>query len=276
MKLFSAFAGLAAAQFAPQPILPQQPAMGGMGGLLPLLLLGDGLGSSGSTSDMLLPLMLMGGMGGGAGGGMESMLPLLLLGDGLGSSSSSNDMLLPLMLMGGMGGGMGDPNNPMASMLPLLLLGGDDSIKSDAEIDAICTKTGISVAQAADCTTKATAYKVASALCTAAPTDACKSQLNIDEAAIRASVGDSSSNNDLLMMMMLGGMGGAGGAGGMNSMLPLLLLGDGLGSSGSSNDMLLPLMLMGGMGGGAVDPVTGQPAAGMAGMDPLMMMLLLE
>merc|ERR1712141_562620 len=171
------------------------------------------------------------------------------------------------MLMGGMGGGMGDPNNPMASMLPLLLLGGDDSIKSDAEIDAICTKTGISVAQAADCTTKATAYKVASALCTAAPTDACKSQLNLDEAAIRASVGDSSSNNDLLMMMMLGGMGGAGGAGGMNSMLPLLLLGDGLGSSGSSNDMLLPLMLMGGMGGGMGDP--NNP---MASMLPLLLL----
>ena len=38
--------------------------------------------------------------------------------------------------------------------------------------------------------------------------------------------------------------------------------------------LLLPLLLLsGGLGGGAVDPITGQQAGG---LDPLMMMLLLD
>merc|ERR1719203_1886306 len=51
-----------------------------MSSILPLLLLGDGLGGS----DDLLPLLLLGGGLGGAAcgaGDMSSILPLLLLGD---------------------------------------------------------------------------------------------------------------------------------------------------------------------------------------------------
>merc|ERR1711937_745573 len=57
----------------------------------------------------------------------------------------------------------------------------------------------------------------------------------------------------------MGGMGN-------NMLLPLLLLGDGLGGSGSSNDLLLPLMLMGGMCGAGGD---------MGGMNGLLPLLLL-
>merc|ERR1712178_253882 len=59
--------------------------------------------------------------------------------------------------------------------------------------------------------------------------------------------------SDLLPLMMMGG-----GAGDMNSMLPLMLMGD---SSSSMSD-LLPLMMVNGNGA--------------AGMDPMMMMLMLD
>merc|ERR1712178_413070 len=59
-------------------------------------------GSSGMSD--LLPLMMMGGMGGDAAG-MNSMLPLMLMGD---SSSGMSD-LLPLMMMGGNGAAGMDP-----------------------------------------------------------------------------------------------------------------------------------------------------------------------
>merc|ERR1711868_67137 len=68
-------------------------------------------------------------------------------------------------------------------------------------------------------------------------------------------------NNMLLPLLLMDGD-----ASGMNNMLPLLLLGDGLGGSGSSNDLLLPLMLMGGMGGAGGD---------MGGMNGLLPLLLL-
>merc|ERR1711893_516965 len=60
MKLSFAFmTGPASTQYA-QPMYQQQPAMGGMGNnlLLPLLLMDGGLGGSGSSNDLLLPLML--------------------------------------------------------------------------------------------------------------------------------------------------------------------------------------------------------------------------
>jgi hypothetical protein len=185
--------------------------------------------------------------------------------------------LLPLMLLGG--GMGGDPNNPnaMSSMLPLLLLGDSSSALSDADATAICD--GVDASLTVPCAAAVGDYTTASALCVsgAADYDTCVSGLSALEDAIYTAGGKtkSSSTSDLMVMMMMGGMGGAGGAGGMNSMLPLLLLGDGLGSgSGGMSDMLLPLMMM---QQPQIDPATGQATAGgMGGMDPLMMMLLLD
>merc|ERR1712139_324944 len=223
--------------------------MGGMAGMLPLLLLsGDN-----KSSDSLLPLMLMGGMGGAGGAGMMGN-PIMMLGGGMG----------------------GDPNNPMSSMLPLLLLG-DDAVTqiSDADALKLCDPVKADATKLKVCTTAVTAYTTASALCTK-ETDAtkkadCVKNLADEIAAIKTAAGTSSSS-DLMMLMMMGGMGGAGGAGGMGSMLPLLLMDGGLG--GSNKDMLLPLMMM---QQPQIDPITGQAAAGgMGGMDPLMMMLMLK
>merc|ERR1739848_664313 len=199
--------------------------MGGMNNmLLPLLLLGDSNGSGG-LGDNLLPLALMGGMGGmggqpGQAGGM---------------------MNNPFMMMGGMGG---DPNS-MNSLLPLLLLGDDSYVaKSDAELTAICNSI-VDLADNAACNQLKTDYLTAVTACNSAADDAakatCLAATKATELQILAKAGQTPSNsNDLLMLMMMGG-GMGGGAGGMQSMLPLLLLGDG----------------------------------GLGGMDPLMMMLLL-
>merc|ERR1711890_178295 len=273
MKLFATLTGLIAANTVPyypstgydQTYAAPASPMGGMNRMLPLLLLSDNKSSS-STSN-LLPLMLMGGMGGGDAGGM---------------------MGNPLMMMGGMGGMGGDPNNPMSSMLPLLLLGDDYKQIDAAATAAICnpasTVATLTTAQKNDCNIAATKYNTDAAGCTAM-TDAtqkatCVAGLKATELAIYTAAGYSKSNsNDLLMMMMMGGMGGAGGAG--NMMLPLLLMDGGLGGSSSSNsNLLLPLMMM---QQPVIDPATGQSTGGMfgggaaaGGMDPLMMMLMLE
>merc|ERR1712080_587807 len=272
MKLFATLTGLIAANTVPyypstgydQTYAAPASPMGGMNSMLPLLLLSDNKSSS-STSN-LLPLMLMGGMGGGDAGGMmgNPIMMYFLLKDDKTSSSSSMDSLLPLMMMGGMGG---DPNNPMSSMLPLLLLGDDYKQIDAAATAAICnpasTVATLTTAQKNDCNVAATKYNTDAAGCTAM-TDAtqkatCVAGLKATELAIYTAAGYSKSNsNDLLMMMMMGGMGGAGGAG--NMMLPLMM-------------MQQPV----------IDPATGQSTGGMfgggaaaGGMDPLMMMLMLE
>jgi hypothetical protein len=70
-----------------------------MAAMLPLLLMKDGLGGSGGDGkmDKLLPFMMMGGLGGGAGG-MNPMLMMALMGDGdlFGSSDSSSKKALTL------------------------------------------------------------------------------------------------------------------------------------------------------------------------------------
>jgi hypothetical protein len=83
----------------------------------------------------------------------------------------------------------------------------------------------------------------------------------IDYNFIKCESGSGSGMSDLLPLMMMGG-GMGGDASGMGSMLPLMLMGD---SSGGMSD-LLPLMMMGGMGG----------AGGAGGMDPMMMMLMMD
>merc|ERR1711953_675280 len=192
MKLAAFMTGLASAQYG-APMNYQAQPMAPMGGgsmnnmMLPLLLLGDnGLGGSGSSSDMLLPLMLMGGMGGGDASGMNSMLPLLLLGDGLGSGSgSSSDMLLPLMLMGGMGGAGGDMGG-MGGLLPLLLLGDSEYVIPTASLAPKCA-TITDLTKVAECNTLVAAFDTAAAACLAVPTDACKADLKVQEAAITSS-----------------------------------------------------------------------------------------
>merc|ERR1712004_459751 len=82
----------------------------------------------------------------------------------------------------------------------------------------------------------------------------------IDYNFIKCESGSSGMSDLLPLMMMGGGMGGD--ASGMGSMLPLMLMGDS--SSGMSD--LLPLMMMGGMGG----------AGGAGGMNPMMMMLMMD
>merc|ERR1712088_610954 len=231
-----------------------------------------GLASAQYGAPMNYQAQPMAPMGGGAMNNM--MLPLLLLGDnGLGGSGSSSDMLLPLMLMGGMGGAGGDMGG-MGGLLPLLLLGDSEYVIPTASLAPRCA-TITDLTKVAECNTLVAAFDTAAAACLAVPTDACKADLKVQEAAINVLAGgSSSSNSDLLMLMAMGGMGGAGGAGGMNSMLPLLLLGDGLGSgSGGMSDMLLPLMLM---QQPQIDPATGQPmAGGLGGMDPMLTLLML-
>lgn len=214
------------------------------------------------------PVAPAGGLFGGAGG-MSSILPLLLLGDGLDGS----DDLLPLLLLGGgLGGGAGGAGD-MSSILPLLLLG-DDEI-SVSKMNEICNK----VDDATKKTTCTDAVKTATSAydtCIGVPktADECEKARQTTFKDLKKTHGKENKLTDLLLLTSLAGPGGMGGAGGMSSILPLLLLGDGLGSGSSSSSDLLPLLLLsGGLGGGAVDPVTGQAAGG---MDPLMMMLLLD
>lgn len=105
--------------------------------LLPLLVLGKG----NADIEKLLPIMLMGGVGGSNSGAglMSNPLALLALTGGLGGSGGAGspkmDKLLPLMMLGGMGGGAGAMSNPLV-MMTLLgdtdvfgglgLFGGDD------------------------------------------------------------------------------------------------------------------------------------------------------
>merc|ERR1712203_346022 len=116
-------------------------------------------------SDLLLPLMLMGGNGMAQGAGMMNnpLMMMLLLGDGGLGGLSGDDMLLPLMLMGGMGGDAGGMN----SLLPLLLLGeGSYTIADKIALDAICAKV-TDVAKNAQCATDAAAYLTAATACVA-------------------------------------------------------------------------------------------------------------
>merc|ERR1712080_748542 len=203
MKLFATLTGLIAANTVPyypstgydQTYAAPASPMGGMNSMLPLLLLSDNKSSS-STSN-LLPLMLMGGMGGDPNNPMSSILPLLLLGDDYKQI---------------------------------------DAAATAAICNPASTVGTLTTAQKNDCNVAATKYNTDAAGCTAM-TDAtqkatCVAGLKATELAIYTAAGYSKSNsNDLLMMMMMGGMGGAGGAG--NMMLPLLLMDGGLGGSSS-------------------------------------------
>lgn len=107
----------------------------GAANLAPLLL----MGGDDTKLEKILPLLLMGGMGGsapaagaasaaGANPMANPMLMMMLMKDGGlgglggGSGGSSMDKLLPLMMMGGMGGGAGGMN----PMMMLALMGDGD------------------------------------------------------------------------------------------------------------------------------------------------------
>lgn len=249
MKLIGTLAGLAAAQYGPNPIYqgapmaPAAPAMD-MNAMLPLLLMGGD-----SNIDPLMLMMMMGGMGGAGGaGGMGGMMgnPLMmmmLMGDsGSSGSSMMDDPLMLMMMMGGMGGagGAGD----MSAMLPLLLMGGDTyTIKTTLQVSEwtdACNNVADLAAKTA-CTNAVLAYNTAAAACTAATDQTlCLADLEVQETAIYTLTGTtapSSGMDPLMMMMMMGGMGGMGGQ-------------------------------------ATIDPATGLPVSG--GMDPLMMMLMME
>lgn len=221
--------------------------------------------SAGTFQPQVAAAPAAGGLFGGAAG-MNSILPLLLLGDGL---DGSDDLLPFLLLGGGLGGGAGGAGD-MSSILPLLLLG-DDEI-TDAKMKEICDAVTDSTKKTTCTTDMNTAI---GATCAAPKTaDDCKKDKQDTFKQLKKTYGKDNKLTDLLLLTSLAGPGGLGGAGGMNSLLPLLLLDDGLGSSSSSSKDLLPLLLLGGgLGGGAVDPVTGQATGG---LDPLMMMLLLD
>merc|ERR1712227_502825 len=200
-----------------------------------------------SAIDPPMLMMMSGGMG---GGGMDiGSNPILLLqllkGD---SGSSGLKDLLPLMMMsggmGGMGAGMGAGG--MQSMLPLLMLMGDDSDSSwspkpAAEYAAVCAKiTDLAAKSECDnnfvkiysgCTTSDTT--ACTYICDAAGADNpfCEADA---KTACKAIVGDTSSDSgiddDLLMIMMMGGMNGMGGGapgapGQMDPMMMMSLLG---------------------------------------------------
>merc|ERR1712113_853391 len=192
-----------------------------------------------SAIDPLMLMMMSGGMG---GGGMDiGSNPILLLqllkGD---SGSSGLKDLLPLMMMsGGMGGGAMGAGG-MQSMLPLLMLMGDDDSsaswtpKPASEYADVCAKivpldekatcednfgkiySGCTVSDVTSCSYVCAAAEAA-ADCEATAKTACK-----------AIVGDSGSSDSgmdddlLLMMMMMGGMPGmTGGASGAAAPMPM-------------------------------------------------------
>merc|ERR1712227_1180719 len=214
-----------------------------------------GLASAQYAQPMYQQQPAMGGMGN------NMLLPLLLMDGGLGGSGSSNDLLLSLMLMGGMGGdasgmnnmlpllllgdGLGGSGSSNDLLLPLMLMGGMGGAGGDMGgmngLLPLLLLGGDEVKTPADLT----------ALC-ATVTD-----VAINAACTTAATAYATSH-----------------AAGMNSLLPLLLLGDGLGSgSGSSSDLLLPLMLM---QQPQIAPATGQPmAGGLGGMDPMLTLLML-
>jgi len=252
MKLVLPFFAGAMAQnsFLPPQSYNAQPAaapapMGGMDPMMMMLMLGD---SKSSTKDLLPLMMMSGGMGGAGAGGMDPMMMMLLLGDDSSSSSSSSSMkdLLPLMMMGGMGGA-----GAQGGMNPLLMM---SLLEDSCEVKNAKTKA----LTATDAEKKDVARGV-KCVDTASKVIACGDVGDgsyIDYDFIKCESGSSGMSDLLPLMMMGGGMGGD--AAGMNSMLPLMLMGDS--SSGMSD--LLPLMMMGGNGA--------------AGMDPMMMMLMLD
>merc|ERR1712066_532100 len=172
-------------------------------------------GSSGMSD--LLPLMMMGGMGGDAAG-MNSMLPLMLMGD---SSSGMSD-LLPLMMMGGNGAAGMDPMGMM-----LMMDSDDTSSKTGCD-----SKFKINHAFKADKSKITAASDIRAAVIANGILGSVKSTWETDYAACLAkatSEGSSSSSNsmkDLLPLMMMGGMNGgqAGGAGGMDPMMMMMLM----------------------------------------------------
>lgn len=203
-----------------------------------------------SAIDPLMLMMMSGGMG---GGGMDiGSNPILLLQLLKGNSGSSGlKDLLPLMMMsggmGGMGAGMGAGG--MQSMLPLLMLMGDDSDESWSpkpadEYAAVCTKIADPMAKTTCDDNFAKIYSGCSTTDTSTCTYVCKApgaatSCEADaKTACKAIVGDSSSDSgmddDLLMMMMMGGFNGMGGGavgapgavpGQMDPMMMMSLLG---------------------------------------------------
>merc|ERR1712110_1120599 len=175
-------------------------------------------GSSGMSD--LLPLMMMGGgMGGGAAGGMGSMLPLLMMDD----SSSSSDLLPLMMMSGGMGGGAGGMD-PMMMMLML-----DDEKTGKEGCDSKHKISKIVLTSGAE---ETNALKIRAAVegnTILAPTVA-SSWITAYKACLASpptSSSSSSSMKDLLpLMMMSGGMGGAAGgqAGAMDPMMMMALM----------------------------------------------------
>merc|ERR1719348_422586 len=199
---------------------------------------------SGSSSlSKLLPIMLMSQGGAGMGGDLLSnpLLLMTLLDD---DKSGSSDLLLIMTLMnsGGLGGStdlLSSPlllltllkdNSSMTNLLPILLMGsmGASGMGAGAGINGILPLI-----------------------------------LLLD--------GNSTGTSDLLLIMLASGgaLGGAGDAtgGDLQSLLPILLLGDGLGGGDSTKDLLLfSLLGSGGLGG------TGGAAGGLGGILPLLLL----
>jgi len=188
----------------------------------------------------LLPLMMMGGNQGGAGG-MDPMMMMLMMGDG------NMDDLLPLMMMGGMGGQQQQGGmNPMM----LMMLMGDDKktdctkeyklkeafkVASDFTIEKV---TGSGIADLFK--TPVNGYPTVDsgfgkdfATCLAAP----------------VTESNSSGMKDLLPFLMMNQQPGQA----MDPMMMMMLMGDG----DKSMKSMLPFLMSGGMGGGAggMDPM---------------------
>merc|ERR1712066_708240 len=178
---------------------------------------------------------------------MDPMMMMLLLGDDSSSSSSSSMKdLLPLMMMGGMGGA--GAQGGMNPLLMMTLLEDSCAVKN--------AKTKALTATDAEKKDVARGVKCVDAASKVIACGDVGDGSYLDYDFIKCESGSSGMSDLLPLMMMGGGMGGD--AAGMNSMLPLMLMGDS--SSGMSD--LLPLMMMGGNGA--------------AGMDPMMMMLMLD
>jgi hypothetical protein len=170
----------------------------------------------------LLPLMMMGGGMGGDASGMNSMLPLMLMGD---SSSSGMSDLLPLMMMGGGMGGAGAAGG-MDPMMMMLMLDSDDNTKVACDkkfkIKHAFKDGKAKITTAAEIRAAVLAKSILGSVESTWEKEylACLSKPGITE----GTTSSSNSLKDLLPLMMMGGMNGQAGAGGMDPMMMMMLM----------------------------------------------------
>lgn len=141
-------------------------------------------------------------------GSFQSMIgPLLLLSKEDGNTNALTDKLPLFLLMAqsGQAGSVGDASNPMAAMLPLMLLGGDKGGSLGDKLPLLMMSGALGGGNAAG---------------------GLGGMLPLLLLSGDGGLGGGDMMEKMIMMQALGGQGGQGGQGGLNPMLMLALLGD--------------------------------------------------